>query len=117
MRREPDGSMVRHADLSGITGHGWCDIVVDGRGNIYLNSIGFDLPGGGPAAPGIIALVTPDGTAKHETRQHTPTPSETSCTSDVGKPARPSDNPSVRAPLLDRHQAYVPSDRRIRRAT
>jgi sugar lactone lactonase YvrE len=64
MRRELDGSMIRHADLSKITGHGWCDIVVDGRGNIYLNSIGFDFPGGEPAAPGIIALVTPDGTAR-----------------------------------------------------
>src|SRR5260370_5888192 len=41
MRREPDGSMVRHADLSGVAGHGWNEIVVDGRGNIYLNGADF----------------------------------------------------------------------------
>src|SRR5918994_5211615 len=34
MRREPDGSMVRHADLSGVADHRWNEIVVDGRGNI-----------------------------------------------------------------------------------
>src|SRR5215470_1896280 len=30
LRREPDGSMVRHADLSGISSLGWNEIVVDG---------------------------------------------------------------------------------------
>ena len=34
MRLEPDGSMIRHADLSSITSLGWNEIVVDGRGNI-----------------------------------------------------------------------------------
>src|SRR5436190_19064341 len=33
LRREPNGSMVRHADLDGIGSHGWNEIVVDGRGN------------------------------------------------------------------------------------
>jgi sugar lactone lactonase YvrE len=64
MRREPDGSMVRHADLSGVADHGWNEIVVDGRGNIYLNGFGFDFLGGGAPTPGIIALVTPDGSAR-----------------------------------------------------
>lgn len=64
MRREPDGSMVRHADLSGVADHGWNEIVVDGRGNIYLNGFGFDFLGGGAPEPGIIALVTPDGGAR-----------------------------------------------------
>jgi sugar lactone lactonase YvrE len=36
---------------------------VDGRGNAYVNSIGFDFPDG-EFAPGIIALVTPDGSAR-----------------------------------------------------
>jgi sugar lactone lactonase YvrE len=36
---------------------------VDGRGNAYLNNIGFDFPGG-KFAPGIIALVTPDGSTR-----------------------------------------------------
>jgi sugar lactone lactonase YvrE len=60
MRQEPDGSMVRHADLTGVASHGWNEIVVDGRGNIYLNGFGFDFLGGGKPTPGIIALVTPD---------------------------------------------------------
>jgi sugar lactone lactonase YvrE len=64
MRREPDGSMVPHADLSGVGSHGWNEILVDGRGNIYLNSIRFGFLAGEPPTAGIIALVTPDGTAR-----------------------------------------------------
>jgi sugar lactone lactonase YvrE len=60
MRREPDGSLVRHADLSGIA-RGFNEIVVDGRGNIYVNGGGFDLMAGEEFAPGIVALVTADG--------------------------------------------------------
>jgi sugar lactone lactonase YvrE len=63
LRMEPDGSMVRHADLSGVADHGWNEIVVDGRGNIYLNSIGFEFLRGAQQASGTIALVTPDGSA------------------------------------------------------
>src|SRR5436309_368969 len=33
LRREPDGSLVTHADL-GHLARGWNEIVVDGRGNI-----------------------------------------------------------------------------------
>jgi sugar lactone lactonase YvrE len=62
LRREPDGSVVTHADLTGVTGHAWNDIVVDGRGNAYVNNIGFDFPGG-EFAPGILSLVTPEGRA------------------------------------------------------
>jgi sugar lactone lactonase YvrE len=60
MRREPDGSMVAHADLSGLGVDGFNEIVVDGRGNIYVNG-GNDFDPGEGNAPGIIALVTPDG--------------------------------------------------------
>jgi sugar lactone lactonase YvrE len=60
-RREPDGSLVTHADLSSLSRHPWNDLVVDGRGNAYVNNIGFDFPGGEFAPAGIIALVTPDG--------------------------------------------------------
>jgi sugar lactone lactonase YvrE len=63
-RQEPDGSWVEHADLSAIASHGWNEIVVDGRGNIYLNGMGFDFMAGEKPAPGIIALVTPDGQAR-----------------------------------------------------
>jgi sugar lactone lactonase YvrE len=62
MRREPDGSMVQHADLSALSGD-WNEIVVDGRGNIYVNGrCDFDPGEGDP--PGIIALVTPDGSVR-----------------------------------------------------
>ena len=37
MRREPDGSLVPHADLSGVGVNDFNEIVVDGRGNIYVN--------------------------------------------------------------------------------
>ncbi|MGH3999680.1 MAG: SMP-30/gluconolactonase/LRE family protein [Pseudonocardiaceae bacterium] len=36
------------------------EIVVDGRGNIYVNSVGFRF-GEEEFRPGIIALITPDG--------------------------------------------------------
>jgi sugar lactone lactonase YvrE len=63
LRREPDGSLVTHADLSGLADHPWSDMVVDGRGNAYIGNIGFDFPGG-QFAPAIVALVTPDGAAR-----------------------------------------------------
>jgi sugar lactone lactonase YvrE len=62
LRREADGSVVTHADLSGLSGYAWNDIVVDGRGNAYVDNIGFDFPGG-EFAPGILSLVTPEGWA------------------------------------------------------
>jgi len=63
LRREPDGSLVVHADVSSLAG-GWNEIVVDGRGNAYINGGGFNLLAGEKFAPGIIALVTPDGSAR-----------------------------------------------------
>ena len=63
MRREPDGSMVRHADLGGVADLGWNEIVVDGRGNIYVDCVGFRF-GQEEFRTGILALVTPDGSAR-----------------------------------------------------
>lgn len=53
LRQELDGNLVTHADLRSLSDAGWNEIVVDGRGNIYVNG-----------GPGIIALVTPDGSAR-----------------------------------------------------
>ena len=53
-RQEPDGSMVVHADQRAN------EIVVDGRGNIYLNGADFDFVAGAPPKPGYIKLATPD---------------------------------------------------------
>ena len=49
LRQETDGTLVTHADLSGLCEGAFNEIVVDGRGNIYVN--------GGE----IVALVTSDG--------------------------------------------------------
>src|SRR5919201_1916712 len=54
LRRELDGALVTYADLTGLSAHRWNEIVVDGRGNAYVNNTGFDFPGG-EFAPGIIA--------------------------------------------------------------
>src|SRR6516162_10668332 len=59
LRREPDGSIVTHADLAPVSSKPWNDLVVDTSANVYVNNIGFDFPGGEPA-PGLVALVTPD---------------------------------------------------------
>jgi sugar lactone lactonase YvrE len=62
LRREPDGSLVQHAGLAGIADKPWNEVVADDRGNAYVNTIGFDFPGG-EFAPGLIVRLTPDGDA------------------------------------------------------
>jgi sugar lactone lactonase YvrE len=49
MRHEADGSLVTHTDLRPVSENIWNEIVVDGRGNAYVNG-----------GPGVIALVTRD---------------------------------------------------------
>jgi len=65
LRREPDGSLVTHGDLTALSdpppGN---ELVVDGRGNAYVNGAGFDMMAGAEFAPGGIALVTPDGSGR-----------------------------------------------------
>jgi sugar lactone lactonase YvrE len=63
LRQEADGRLVTHTDLSGVWSTGGNDIVVDDRGNAYVNTVGFDFPGG-EFRPGNVALVRPDGTAE-----------------------------------------------------
>ncbi len=63
LRRDPDGSTVTQADLSDLAEHPWNDIVVDGRGNAYVNDTGFDFPGG-EFTTGIVAVAMPDGSAR-----------------------------------------------------
>jgi sugar lactone lactonase YvrE len=63
LRLEPDGSLMKHADLTGVFRPPWSDLVVDGRGNAYVSNVGFDFPDGEYAA-GIVALVTTDGSAR-----------------------------------------------------
>lgn len=75
LRREPDGSLVVHGDLSGIATFHCNDMVVDALGRAYVGNFGFDLDGmNARAASGdlegakamfrdaAIARVDPDGT-------------------------------------------------------
>jgi sugar lactone lactonase YvrE len=61
LRREPDGSLLPHAELGAS---GWNDIVVDGRGNAYVNSVGFDMTAGEDPRPGHVVLATADGAVR-----------------------------------------------------
>ncbi len=53
--QEPGGSMVTIAEQAAN------EIVVDGRGNVYLNGADFDFAAGEAPKPGYIKLLTPDG--------------------------------------------------------
>ena len=57
VRREPDGTLVTHADLGQP---GWNDIVADGRGHIYVNRAGFNPTAGEEFRPGFVHLVRAD---------------------------------------------------------
>src|SRR4249919_980462 len=60
---ESDGALSRYADLTPLSSYGCNDIVVDGRGQVYVNSPDFDFMNGPPEGavqPGLVGLVTPD---------------------------------------------------------
>jgi sugar lactone lactonase YvrE len=61
LAQEPDGSLVTHADLGQP---GWNDIVVDGRGNAYVNRPGFNPMIGEEFKPGVVVLATADGSVR-----------------------------------------------------
>jgi sugar lactone lactonase YvrE len=65
LRREPDGSLVTHGDLGSASDPpAGNELVVDGRGNAYVNGGGFDLMADEAFAPGVVTLVSPDGSAR-----------------------------------------------------
>src|ERR671926_1564864 len=61
LRREPDGSLVTHADLSGLVTGEPNDMVVDEQGGAFVGNFGFDLMAGAPVAPTVLLRVDPDG--------------------------------------------------------
>ena len=61
MRRESDGSVVEHADLSGVAGGHCNDMVVAEDGTAYVGNFGFDLEGGASVETTTMAIVRPDG--------------------------------------------------------
>jgi sugar lactone lactonase YvrE len=58
LRQTADGALVARADLSGIADL-FNEIVVDGRGNTFVNGGLFDF-----TKPGLVAVVGPDGQAR-----------------------------------------------------
>ncbi|HUO90560.1 MAG TPA: SMP-30/gluconolactonase/LRE family protein [Rhizomicrobium sp.] len=82
MRREPDGRLAVHADLSGLAKFHANDMIVDARGNAFVGCFGFDLDrfveekggaalwsgDGPPRAP--IMRVMPDGKASVASADH-----------------------------------------------
>jgi sugar lactone lactonase YvrE len=64
LRREGDGSLVEHADLSGLALWHLNDMLVDRDGRAWVGNFGFDLMGGAQALTTVLICVEPGGTAK-----------------------------------------------------
>lgn len=63
LRREDDGSLVVHADLSALAPGQLNDMLVDHEGRAWVGNFGFDLFGGAPACSTVLICVAPDGSA------------------------------------------------------
>jgi sugar lactone lactonase YvrE len=61
LRREGDGTLVVHADLSELTPWELNDMVVDGAGRAFVGEYGFDFSGGGATRPAKVIRADPDG--------------------------------------------------------
>lgn len=69
LRREDDGALVEHADLSGLASWHLNDMLVDDAGRAYVGNFGFDLMSGAPISPAELVVVEPDGRARVEARE------------------------------------------------
>ncbi len=63
LRREQDGSLVEHADLSVLAPGELNDMLVDHEGRAWVGNFGFDLFAGAPARSTVLICVEPDGHA------------------------------------------------------
>ncbi|MFN8027306.1 MAG: SMP-30/gluconolactonase/LRE family protein [Acidimicrobiia bacterium] len=63
LRREPDGTLVTHADLSEIAGGFVNDMVVAVDGTAHVGNFGFEVWGRDEHLTATLARVAPDGTA------------------------------------------------------
>jgi sugar lactone lactonase YvrE len=61
LRLEPDGTLATHADLRELASV-FNEIVVDSRGNAYVNGGSFDFATG--TGSGVVVLVRPDGSTR-----------------------------------------------------
>src|SRR6516162_9677726 len=64
LRREADGSLVEHADLSRLAPWHLNDMLVRHDGRAWVGNFGFDLMGGAQARTTVLICVEPDGTAQ-----------------------------------------------------
>ncbi|WP_152382276.1 SMP-30/gluconolactonase/LRE family protein [Achromobacter mucicolens] len=64
LRREADGTLSVHADLSALTGGPINDMVVDAQGRAYVGNFGFDIMAGEPVRTTTLVRVDPDGVAQ-----------------------------------------------------
>jgi sugar lactone lactonase YvrE len=62
LRRETDGTLVCHADVSGHISGLLNDMVVDAQGRVFVGEFGFDLMSGADLTPAGLLRVDPDGT-------------------------------------------------------
>jgi sugar lactone lactonase YvrE len=63
LRREHDGAIVEHADLTALAPGELNDMLVDHEGRAWVGNFGFDLFAGAPVSPTVLISVTPDGKA------------------------------------------------------
>jgi sugar lactone lactonase YvrE len=61
MARVPGGAFETYADLNSLSPYGCNEIICDPRGNVFVNNVNFEFPGG-EFRPGFVGLVRPDGT-------------------------------------------------------
>jgi sugar lactone lactonase YvrE len=64
LRREMNGTLIEHADLSGLAPWHLNDMLVDHDGRAWVGNFGFDLMGGAPLRPTVLIAVEADGTAR-----------------------------------------------------
>ena len=64
LRQEPDGSVVTHADLSGLLAGVANGMVVDAIGRAWVGGFGFDLMAGEDPVASPLIRVDPDGTVR-----------------------------------------------------
>jgi sugar lactone lactonase YvrE len=65
LRREENGELVVHADLTGLAGGQMInDMLVDERGHAFVGSVGFNPSAGDPVRSAPLFRVAPDGSAE-----------------------------------------------------
>jgi sugar lactone lactonase YvrE len=64
LRREPDGGLAVHADLSALAAGACNDMVVGPTGRAYVGNFGFDMYAGEKPRSTCVIAVEPDGSAR-----------------------------------------------------